>query len=118
MSDFYQTRVEFCWTETLDDYNTDVFLTKPPSSGCTAKVGIEIFPSKCPPGSQLESIGAQIFALKEHYNSMTMENYTTRLRTVKCQDTGMSKSMPFFLFIVNVLDCQNVLHLLTSMSKS
>ena len=62
----------------------DSFLTKPNMTTSTAKVSIELNPSKCVSNPTLFAIGLQINALHVYYNMITQENYDMPLRTESC----------------------------------
>ena len=60
------------------------FLTKPNMTTSTAKVSIELNPSKCVSNVTLFDIGLQINALHVYYNMITRDNYDMPLRTQSC----------------------------------
>ena len=66
----------------MDDI--DSFLTKPNMTTSTAKVSIELNPSKCVSNATLFDIGLQINALHVYYNMITRDNYDMPLRTQSC----------------------------------
>merc|ERR1711892_239988 len=82
VDEYCQTSVDFKWTENMDEI--DSFLTKPNMTTSTAKVSIELNPSKCVSNPTLFAIGLQINALHVYYNMITQENYEMPLRTESC----------------------------------